>query len=286
MTKEPQRYTRVLSIAGSDSGGGAGIQADLKTFAALGCYGMTAITALTAQNTLGVSAIHGVPPEMLKAQLCAVFDDIGVDAVKIGMLHAPEIVRTVAWALKHHAVKQVVLDPVMVATSGDRLITPDTVQVLVDELFPLATVITPNLDEAALLLGRPIGAAHELEAAAHDLLAMGAPAVLLKGGHLPGFEVVDLLVTNSGPVQRLASMRINSRNTHGTGCTLSSAIASHLALGEPLDRAVALARGYILQAIEQGADVYTGAGHGPLNHGFAPAVQVKRPPASPSAPPP
>jgi hydroxymethylpyrimidine/phosphomethylpyrimidine kinase len=276
MTNEPQRYTRVLSIAGSDSGGGAGIQADLKTFAALGCYGMTAITALTAQNTLGVSAIHGVPPEMLKAQLCAVFDDIGVDAVKIGMLHAPDIVRTVAWALKHYQVQRVVLDPVMVATSGDALITPTTVQVLVDELFPLATVITPNLDEAALLLSRTIESAQELEAAARDLLAMGAPAVLLKGGHLPGAEVADLLVTGPGPTQRLASARISSRNTHGTGCTLSSAIASHLALGEPLDRAVALARGYILQAIEQGADVYTGAGHGPLNHGFAPVAQVKR----------
>jgi hydroxymethylpyrimidine/phosphomethylpyrimidine kinase len=277
MTTEPQRYTRVLSIAGSDSGGGAGIQADLKTFAALGCYGMTAITALTAQNTLGVSAIHGVPPEMLKAQLCAVFDDIGVDAVKIGMLHAPDIVRTVAWALKHYAVKQVVLDPVMVATSGDTLITPTTVQVLVDELFPLATVITPNLDEAALLLSRTIASAGELETAARDLLAMGAPAVLLKGGHLPGAEVADLLVTGAGPAQRLASLRIGSRNTHGTGCTLSSAIAAYLALGEPLERAVALARSYILQAIALGADVYTGAGHGPLNHGFAPVAQVKRP---------
>lgn len=270
---EPLRYTRVLSIAGSDSGGGAGIQADLKTFAALGCYGMTAITALTAQNTLGVSAIHSVPPEMLKAQLCAVFDDIGVDAVKIGMLHAPDIVRTVAWALRHYQVQRVVLDPVMVATSGDTLITPSTVQVLVDELFPLATVITPNLDEAALLLGRRIESARELEPAARDLLAMGAPAVLLKGGHLPGDEVTDLLVTGVGPVQRLASPRIVSRNTHGTGCTLSSAIAAYLAIGEPLDQAVARARGYILQAIAQGADVYTGAGHGPLDHGFAPIAQ-------------
>jgi len=274
--EEPLRYTRVLSIAGSDSGGGAGIQADLKTFAALGCYGMTAITALTAQNTLGVSGIHGVPPEMLKAQLIAVLDDIGVDAVKIGMLHAPEIVRTVAWALKHYQVQRVVLDPVMVATSGDRLIAPETVQVLVDELFPLATVITPNLDEAALLLGRPIATAHELESAARDLLALGAPAVLLKGGHLPGDEVTDLLLTGAGAAQRLTSPRIASRNTHGTGCTLSSAIAAHLALGEPLERAVSLARAYILQAIAQGADVYTGAGHGPLNHGHAPVIQRKQ----------
>lgn len=277
MSNEAQRYTRVLSIAGSDSGGGAGIQADLKTFAALGCYGMTAITALTAQNTLGVSGIHGVPPEMLKAQLSAVLDDIGVDAVKIGMLHAPDIVRTVAWALRHYEVKQVVLDPVMVATSGDRLIAPDTVQVLVDELFPLATVVTPNLDEAALLLGRPIAHADELDAAARDLLALGAKAVLLKGGHLPGDEVADLLVSGDGPAQRLASPRIASRNTHGTGCTLSSAIAAYLALGNPLDQAVAKARSYILQAIAMGANVYTGAGHGPLNHGHAPLALHKRP---------
>ncbi len=277
MSNEAQRYTRVLSIAGSDSGGGAGIQADLKTFAALGCYGMTAITALTAQNTLGVSGIHGVPPEMLKAQLSAVLDDIGVDAVKIGMLHAPDIVRTVAWALRHYEVKQVVLDPVMVATSGDRLIAPDTVQVLVDELFPLATVVTPNLDEAALLLGRPIAHADELETAARDLLALGAKAVLLKGGHLPGDEVADLLVSGDGPAQRLASPRIASRNTHGTGCTLSSAIAAYLALGNPLDQAVAKARSYILQAIAMGANVYTGAGHGPLNHGHAPLALHKRP---------
>lgn len=277
MSNEAQRYTRVLSIAGSDSGGGAGIQADLKTFAALGCYGMTAITALTAQNTLGVSGIHGVPPEMLKAQLSAVLDDIGVDAVKIGMLHAPDIVRTVAWALRHYEVTQVVLDPVMVATSGDRLIAPDTVQVLVDELFPLATVVTPNLDEAALLLGRPIADAGELDAAARDLLALGARAVLLKGGHLPGDEVADLLVSGDGPAQRLASPRIASRNTHGTGCTLSSAIAAYLALGNPLDQAVAKARSYILQAIAMGANVYTGAGHGPLNHGHAPLALHKRP---------
>lgn len=277
MMNEPQRYTRVLSIAGSDSGGGAGIQADLKTFAALGCYGMTAITALTAQNTLGVSGIHGVPPEMLKAQLSAVFDDIGVDAVKIGMLHAPDVVHTVAWALKHYKVERVVLDPVMVATSGDRLIASETVQVLVDELFPLAKLVTPNLDEAALLLGRPITAAHELEAAARDLLAMGAKAVLLKGGHLPGDEVADLLVSGPGPAQRLASPRITSRNTHGTGCTLSSAIAAYLALGHSLDQAVAQGRSYILQAIAMGADVYTGAGHGPLNHGHAPVAQRKHP---------
>ncbi len=266
-------YPRVLSIAGSDSGGGAGIQADLKTFSALGCYGMTAITAITAQNTLGVSAIHGVPPDMVKAQIQAVLDDIGVDAVKIGMLHSPEIVSVVAWAIDHYQLDLVVLDPVMVATSGDRLIAPQTVQVLVQELFPRAAVVTPNLDEAALLLERDINAVDALDQAASDLLALGARAVLLKGGHLPGDQVVDLLAQSDGARQRLQSARIASRNVHGTGCTLSSAIAAHLALGLPLQSAVAQARAYILAAIAAGAGVQTGHGHGPLNHGHAPMPQ-------------
>lgn len=270
MNHPPQRYARVLTIAGSDSGGGAGIQADLKTFAALGCYGMSAITALTAQNTVGVQGIHAVPASFLKAQIQSVMDDIGVDALKIGMLHEPGIVEVVAWAIDHYNIGQVVLDPVMVATSGDRLIAQETVQVLVRELFPRVTVVTPNLDEAQLLLGQPIANAQALDAAAQGLLAMGAKAVLLKGGHLVGDEVVDLLVQANGPTRRLASARIPSRNVHGTGCTLSSAIAAHLALGHGLEEAVVLARTFILSAIEQGAQVQTGQGHGPLNHGFSP----------------
>ena len=266
----PKHYARVLTIAGSDSGGGAGIQADLKTLAALGCYGMTAITALTAQNTKGVQGIHGVPAEFLKAQIQSVMDDIGVDAVKIGMLHAPEIVDVVAWTIDHYQLKNVVLDPVMVATSGDRLIASETVQVLVRELFPRATLITPNLDEAVLLLGREISEASALETAGRDLLAMGAQAVLLKGGHLPGEDVVDLLVQSNNPSERLSSRRIQSRNVHGTGCTLSSAIAAYLALGLGLSEAVHCARQFIVQAIAHGADITTGHGHGPLNHGFAP----------------
>ena len=173
------RYARVLSIAGSDSGGGAGIQADLKTFAALGCYGMTAITAITAQNTLGVRAIHGVPPDILRAQIDAVVEDIGTDAVKIGMLHSPEVVRVVADAIARHGLANVVLDPVMVATSGDRLIAQETVAALVRELFPLAAVVTPNLDEAGWLLGRDIDGIDQLADAADALLALGARAVLL-----------------------------------------------------------------------------------------------------------
>jgi hydroxymethylpyrimidine/phosphomethylpyrimidine kinase len=276
------RYARVLTIAGSDSGGGAGIQADLKTFAALGCYGMSAITALTAQNTVGVQGIHAVPAEFLKAQIQSVVEDIGVDAVKIGMLHAPGIVDVVAWAIDHYQLSNVVFDPVMVATSGDRLIANETVQVLVRELFPRVTVITPNLDEAALLLERSIPNAEALHTAAEDLLAMGVKAVLLKGGHLAGDEVVDVLLQSGMAPQRLASPRIASHNVHGTGCTLSSAIAAHLALGHPLAEAVALARRFILGAIAEGANVTTGHGHGPLNHGFAPVAlhRITNPPST------
>lgn len=267
------RYVRVLSIAGSDSGGGAGIQADLKTFAALGCFGMTAITAITAQNTQGVRAIHGVPPAILRAQIDAVVEDIGVDAVKIGMLATPDVVQVVAEAIRRHRLPHVVLDPVMVATSGDRLIELETIATLVRELFPLAQLVTPNLDEAALLLSRPIQGPEALPGAASDLLTLGAQAVLLKGGHLPGHEVVDLLALPGGEHHRLASARIATNNGHGTGCTLSSAIAAHLALGLPLADAAREARAYIVGAIEAGAAVVTGHGHGPLNHGYAPVPQ-------------
>ena len=270
--RDQARYPRVLTIAGSDSGGGAGIQADLKTMSALGCYGMTAITAITAQNTLGVTAIHGVPPAILKAQLQAVLDDIGVDAVKIGMLHSPEMVEVVAWAIDHYRIQNVVLDPVMVATSGDTLVGQDTVKVLVHELFGRALVVTPNLDEAALLLGHAIESEAALDQAAQDLLALGARAALLKGGHLAGAQVVDVLARAGEPLLRLKSQRIDSRNVHGTGCTLSSAIACFLALGIELPEAITQARAYILQAIAAGARVQTGHGHGPLNHGHAPVA--------------
>jgi hydroxymethylpyrimidine/phosphomethylpyrimidine kinase len=263
-------YPRVLTIAGSDSGGGAGIQADLKTCASLGCYGMTAITALTAQNTLGVQAIQSVPAAFLKAQLQSVLDDIGVDAVKIGMLHSPEVVEVVAWAIDHYQLKRVVLDPVMVATSGDKLIADETVAVLVRELFPRVQLITPNLDEAALLLGRPVPNEAALSLACADLQAMGAASVLLKGGHLQGEDVVDVFLLADASSRTLRSKRISSQNVHGTGCTLSSAIASHWALGLDLTEAVVQARSYILAAIQAGASVTTGKGHGPLNHGFAP----------------
>ena len=263
-------YRRVLSIAGSDSGGGAGIQADLKTFSALGCFGMTAITALTAQNTCGVRAIHAVPPDMLRDQIDAVLEDIGVDAVKIGMLHSPDIVHTVALAIDRHQLPKVVFDPVMVATSGAKLIDDPAIAVLVLEMFPRAALITPNLDEAALLVGRPLTSPEDMALAAAELISRGARAVLLKGGHLVGNTVVDLLLEAGREPVWMQAPRIASANTHGTGCTLSSAIAAHLALGATLPEAVQNARIFVRQALLAGASVKTGQGSGPLNHGFAP----------------
>ena len=266
------RYPRVLSIAGSDSGGGAGIQADLKTFSALGCFGMTAITALTAQNTTGVRAIHAVPLDMLDAQIDAVVEDIGVDAVKIGMLHSAATVQAVAAAIDRHRLERVVLDPVMVATSGATLIDREAIEVLVAQMFPRAALVTPNLDEAALLVGRTLSSEADMEAAARELLARGARAVLVKGGHLSGNTVSDLLLARDAAPVWLRGPRIPSANTHGTGCTLSSAIAAHLARGVTLEAAVRASRDYIRGALQAGAPVRTGAGSGPLNHAWLPQV--------------
>jgi hydroxymethylpyrimidine/phosphomethylpyrimidine kinase len=271
------RYPRVLSIAGSDSGGGAGIQADLKTFSALGCFGMTAITALTAQNTLGVRSIHAVPLQILVDQIDAVVEDIGVDAVKIGMLHSADTVRTVAAALKRHGLDRIVLDPVMIATSGAKLIDDAAIDVLVRELFPLAALVTPNLDEAALLVGRALASEADMEAAGRTLIERGANAVLVKGGHLAGDTVSDLLLARGARPVWMRAARIASPNTHGTGCTLSSAIASHLALGADLSEAVAGARAFVRGALEAGARVRTGGGSGPLNHGWAPQPMHLKP---------
>lgn len=267
-------YVRLLTIAGSDSGGGAGIQADLKTFAALGCYGMCAITALTVQNTLGVSAIHAAPADFLAAQIDAVVGDIGVHGVKIGMLHSPEIVRTVAQAIDRHALPHVVLDPVMVSATGSPLIEPPAVQALVSELFPRATLITPNLHEAALLLGRPVTSVEDLPAAAQALLELGARAVWLKGGHLAGDRVHDLLLERGAAPHAMQAERVATRNLHGAGCTLSSAMAAFLAQGLPLVLAAEAAHSFVLDAIKNGALVKTGQGVGPLNHGFAPKAMM------------
>ncbi len=269
-------YVRVLTIAGSDSGGGAGIQADLKTFAALGAYGMSALTALTAQNTLGVTGIHPVPPAFLAAQIEAVASDIGMHAVKIGMLHSAELVHAVAQAIDRHALPHVVLDPVMTSATGARLIEPEAAEALVAELFPRAALITPNLDEAALLLGRPVASADDMPAAAQALLQMGARAVLLKGGHLAGDQVLDLLVERGAEPHAMQHERVDTRNLHGAGCTLSSALAVFLAQELPLRLAAEAARSYVLDAIKEGALVQTGQGVGPLNHGFSPKATLLR----------
>jgi hydroxymethylpyrimidine/phosphomethylpyrimidine kinase len=262
-------YFRVLTIAGSDSGGGAGIQADLKTFAALECYGASAITALTAQNTLGVSAIHPVPPDFAAAQIAAVLEDIGADAVKIGMLYSAQLIRTVAEQLRQYAARNIVLDPVMVAQSGDRLLEDDAVGAIRDYLMPLANVVTPNIPEAEVLVGRRIRSLEDMQAAAQDLGRYGSEAVLLKGGHLEESDSSDLLhLCRENRFVTLAAERISSRNTHGTGCTLSAAIAAYLARGEDLENAVRQAKTYITAALRAGAAYRLGNGHGPVHHFF------------------
>ena len=255
-----------VTIAGSDSGGGAGIQADLKTFSALGVYGASVIAALTAQNTKGVTGIHDVPPEFVTAQIDAVFSDLEVDAVKLGMLSNARVITAVAEGLKRHKPSNVVLDPVMVATSGDRLLKADAVDNLRTLLIPLALVITPNLPEAAALLDAPVATDEAaMRAQGERLLAIGAKAVLMKGGHASGSESVDLLV-EAGGVTRLPGPRFDTRNTHGTGCTLSSAVAAGLARGMTLGDAVRQAKSYITSAIAASDRLAVGSGHGPVHH--------------------
>jgi hydroxymethylpyrimidine/phosphomethylpyrimidine kinase len=255
-----------LTIAGSDSSGGAGIQADLKTFAALGVYGASAITALTAQNTQGVAAIHDVPPAFVTAQIDAVFSDLAVGAVKIGMLANADVIAAVAAALDRWKVTNMVLDPVMVATSGDRLLKPDAVDALKCELIPRARVVTPNLPEAAALLDTTVAADQsEMRAQAERILALGAKAVLIKGGHGGGAESVDVLFDGASAIH-LAATRVGTRNTHGTGCTLSAAIAAGLAKGQELAVAARIAKVYVTDAIAAADQLAVGHGHGPLHH--------------------
>ena len=265
-----EAYRRTLTIAGSDSSGGAGIQADLKTFSALECYGMSALTALTAQNTMGVTDVHPVPPAFIAAQIDAVFDDVGADATKIGMVHSADAITAVAERLRAHRAERLVLDPVMVATSGDRLLRDDAVDAMRAELLPLATVLTPNVPEAAVLLGAaPIDRLEEMEPACRGLAEMGPRAVLLKGGHLPGARSIDVLYERtSDVVVQLDAERVDTPNTHGTGCTLSSAIAAYLARGESVKDSVERAKTYMTAAISAGAGFRLGHGHGPVHHYF------------------
>jgi hydroxymethylpyrimidine/phosphomethylpyrimidine kinase len=263
----PQIHTPIaVTIAGSDSSGGAGIQADLKTFSALGVYGASVIAALTAQNTKGVTGILDVPPEFITAQIDAVFSDLDVTAVKIGMLSQPAAIEAVARALVRYKQTNIVLDPVMVATSGDRLLAPAAIAVLKRMLIPRALLITPNLPEAAALLDAPIAQTeHEMQAQGQRLLKLGAKAVLMKGGHGDGPEAVDFLIEKDS-VTRLASVRTDTRNTHGTGCTLSSAVAAGLARGADLLTAVRAAKDYVSAAIAAANDLRIGHGNGPVHH--------------------
>jgi hydroxymethylpyrimidine/phosphomethylpyrimidine kinase len=255
-----------LTIAGSDSSGGAGIQADLKTFAALGVYGASVITALTAQNTTGVSGIHQVPAEFVTAQIDAVFSDLDVGAVKIGMVAHPPVIDAIVAGLTRWSPKHVVLDPVMVATSGDRLLATEAIDALRKKLIPMASVITPNLPEAAALLDEPVARDEAaVEKQGRRLLALGCKAVLIKGGHGEGAESIDYLVGPGGTIT-LAAPRIATRNTHGTGCSLSSAIAAGLAKGESMETAVRNAKAWVSAAIAAADSFSVGRGHGPVHH--------------------
>jgi hydroxymethylpyrimidine/phosphomethylpyrimidine kinase len=255
-----------LTIAGSDSSGGAGIQADLKTFAALGVFGASVITALTAQNTTGVSGIHQVPAEFVTAQIDAVFSDLAVGAVKIGMVAQRESIDAIAAGLTRWSPKHVVLDPVMVATSGDRLLAAEAVDALRTKLIPRASLITPNLPEAAALLDEPMATSEvAVEDQGKRLLAMGCQAVLIKGGHGQGAESIDYLIA-AGGASALAAPRIATKNTHGTGCSLSSAIAAGLAKGEAMETAVRNAKAWISAAIASADRFSVGHGHGPVHH--------------------
>lgn len=259
---------KVLTIAGSDSGGGAGIQADIKTISALGCYASSAITAVTVQNTLGVSGVHVVPTDIVEAQIDAVLSDIGADAVKIGMLFSADIVRAVARQLKAHEITSAVLDPVMVSTSGHTLFQSEAVTTLISDLIPLARIITPNVPEAEVLLeGQRITEGSQLPEAAKELSQRFGVSVLLKAGHIEADTLVDILYCAEDlQLYELPALRVDTPNTHGTGCTMSSAIAAFLAKGFTLPEAVKGAKDYVNNAIISGANYSIGHGHGPVNH--------------------
>ena len=271
-----KNYYRVLTIAGSDSGGGAGIQADIKAISAMGCYAASAITAVTVQNTIGVQAVHPVPLDVLEGQIDSVLSDIGADAIKIGMLHSAEVVKVVARMIEKYGIRNVVLDPVMVSTSGHRLIEDSAVEVLKDRLMPLARVLTPNVPEAEILIGRKISGEQDFPAVAKNLAQKYGLSVFLKAGHLNGDTLTDYFYNaEDGSMTLLSSRRVETPNTHGTGCTLSSAFAAALAkeqkaitatIGQDLTNAAKSAKSYLEQAIISGADYEIGHGHGPVNH--------------------
>ncbi|WP_294454090.1 bifunctional hydroxymethylpyrimidine kinase/phosphomethylpyrimidine kinase [uncultured Bacteroides sp.] len=266
-----KKYHSVLTIAGSDCSGGAGIQADIKAISALGGYAASAITAITVQNTCGVTGIHPVPASYVKAQIEAVMTDIKPSAVKIGMINDVEIVKAIAESIKEYKPKFIVFDPVMVSTSGCKLIEDKAIEAIKKELIPLSTIITPNLSEAMVLTGDSIDDAASMTAAGNKILESGCGAVLIKGGHLEGNDMCDVLcIKGENTPYIYTASKISSKNTHGTGCTLSSSIATYLALGETLREAVRKAKDYVHKGILNGKDVCIGSGHGPLNHFYSP----------------
>lgn len=266
-----KKYHSVLTIAGSDCSGGAGIQADIKAISALGGYAASAITAITVQNTCGVTGIHPVPASYVKAQIEAVMTDIKPSAIKIGMINDVEIVKAIAESIKKYKPKFVVFDPVMVSTSGCKLIEDKAIEAIKKELIPLSTIITPNLSEAMVLTGDNISDAASMTAAGNKILESGCGAVLIKGGHLERNDMCDVLcIKGENTPYIYTASKISSKNTHGTGCTLSSSIATYLALGETLREAVRKAKDYVHKGILNGKDVCIGSGHGPLNHFYSP----------------
>ncbi|MBB4038000.1 hydroxymethylpyrimidine/phosphomethylpyrimidine kinase [Dysgonomonas hofstadii] len=264
-----KHYKIALSIAGSDPSGGAGIQADLKTFSACGCYGATVIVAVVDENTVGVTDVHPIPVPFVTGQIKSVLDDIGADAVKIGMLHSTELILAVKKTLLNYNIKNLVLDPVMVATSGDKLLQDEAIETLKKELIPIVRIITPNIPEAEILLGKSIKSQKDLPDVVKELSFGNKVSVMLKAGHLSDEKLTDVFYNaETDEIIELTSERVHTKNTHGTGCTFSSAIASFLAHGLPLNEAVRQAKDYINKAIIAGADYEIGKGHGPVHHFF------------------
>ena len=266
-------YITTLTIAGSGSCGGAGIQADIKTMSALGCYAASVITAVTVQNTMGVSAVHAVPPEIVAGQIRAVMDDIKPRAVKVGMVNDIDTINAIADTLANYDIQHLVVDPVMVATSGARLMQDEAVEVFTKKLLPMASLLTPNVPEAEVLAGIPINDKDSMEKAAHIIHSKGCKALLIKGGHIEGRKI-DRLYTAMGMEREYEAANVATRNTHGTGCTLSSAITSYLAMGYAIGEAIAAAKEWLTGALIAGANVEIGSGHGPVNHFYNPQKTI------------
>jgi hydroxymethylpyrimidine/phosphomethylpyrimidine kinase len=264
------KYPSVLTIAGFDGSGGAGIQGDIKAISATGCYATSVLTAIAVQNTCGVKSIFPIPSSVVQEQINAIVEDIFPDAIKIGMVHTSELVETIVNTLQIHPTTPIVFDPVMVATSGHKLIEDSTIQTIIQKLFPIATLITPNLDEASILANMPIYTVEDMYTAGKKIMDLGCRAVLMKGGHLPTKELTSLYFSSKNEIVPFHFEKIETKNTHGSGCTLSSAIASYIAQGLDVQTAVKQGQEYVHGAIENGKDVITGKGNGPLNHFYHP----------------